>query len=164
MIKVYKLLKQNSEQSNGLCRRGRGFTKESECLSHREYSRCTTTWSRRKALLDPSHALDTIDHQSFGIRGVALEWFGSYREDRTKTVQIGPCKSITVALTYGVHQGSVLGLISFTMYTITKTRLNNSYWCWLFYEVKYFGVHRIDFQSQSEVIYCSKDASLFLRE
>ena len=76
-------------------------------------------------LLDLSDAFDTINHQkllnllnqSFGIRGVALEWFESYLKDRTKTVKIGSRTSTPVTLKYGVLQGSVLGPIIFTMYT-----------------------------------------------
>ena len=76
-------------------------------------------------LLDLSAAFDTIDNQkllnllnqSFGIRGVALKWFGTYLKHRTQTVQIGSCTSTPVTLKYGVPQGSVLGPILFTMYT-----------------------------------------------
>ena len=76
-------------------------------------------------LLDRSVAFDTIDHsillkglkQSFGISGVALRWFESYLTSRSEKVVIGGRASQPTVLRYGVHQGSVLGLVLLTMYT-----------------------------------------------
>jgi hypothetical protein len=76
-------------------------------------------------LLDLSAAFDTVDHTvllerlrvSFGIDGVALEWFRSYLFNRSQYVLCGSSRSQTVRLVCGVPQGSVLGPILFILYT-----------------------------------------------
>ena len=76
-------------------------------------------------LLDLSLAFDTVDHcmllqrleVCFGIKETALEWIRSYLTGRTQKVSVGKVMSSPVALSFGVPQGSVLGLILFTLYT-----------------------------------------------
>ena len=76
-------------------------------------------------LLDLSAAFDTIDHgillrrlkARFGITDSALAWISSYLTDRKEVVLIGESKSNDRSLCYGVPQGSVLGLLLFTLYT-----------------------------------------------
>ena len=81
-------------------------------------------------LLDLSAAFDSTDHlillkhleNHFGIIGVALKWIKSYLTGRTQMVVIGDKNSDgawsdPVDLDFGVPQGSVLGLVLFTMYT-----------------------------------------------
>ena len=77
------------------------------------------------SLLDLSAAFDTIDHKillkrletTFGIEGVALNWFKSYMTDRKQTVCVKGTRSDPVSLEFGVPQGSVLGPILFSLYT-----------------------------------------------
>ena len=77
------------------------------------------------ALLDMSAAFDTIDHsilierlnKSFGISGIALQWFESYLSGRTQSVLVQGLLSAPFTLSLGVPQGSVLGPILYTMYT-----------------------------------------------
>ena len=76
-------------------------------------------------LLDLSAAFDTIDHKilfrrlhQLGIRGPALAWFKSYLTGRKQSVNIQGVKSEKQDLPYGVPQGSVLGPILFTLYTL----------------------------------------------
>ena len=77
-------------------------------------------------LLDLSAAFDTVDHTIllhrlehwFGITGVALDWLKSYLLDRSQFVSTNGCLSEVAKLTCGVPQGSVLGPLLFTLYTV----------------------------------------------
>ena len=82
------------------------------------------------ALLDLSAAFYTVNHDTliarlpdrFGIGGTVLEWFRSYLSGRSQCVAIGDLVMDgalldTKSLSQGVQQGSVLGLIAFTLYT-----------------------------------------------
>ena len=73
--------------------------------------------------LDFSTAFDTVDHailleklSSFGIRGIAYDWFASYLHNRKQHVSIGSFKSDDTIITHGVPQGSVLGPLLFLLY------------------------------------------------
>ena len=74
-------------------------------------------------LLGLSAALDTTDHLTlisrmsswYGIPGTALDWFTSYLSDPCQQVKILDCISNAVNISFGVHQGSVLGPIIFTL-------------------------------------------------
>ena len=77
-------------------------------------------------LLDLSAAFDTVDHdillnrveRRLGISGSALAWLRSYLEGRTQKVCINNESSDPWELLFGVPQGSVLGPILFTIYTL----------------------------------------------
>ena len=77
------------------------------------------------SLLDLSAAFDTIDHvilsqrlsSTFGCTGTVLGWFESYLSNCTQSVFVNDVQFAPSTLKYGVPQGSVLGLILFTMYT-----------------------------------------------
>ena len=76
-------------------------------------------------LLDLSAAFDTIDHdllirrfeQRFGVSDSALQWFSTYFTNRSCQVNVGGSKSNIHVLKHGVPQVSVLGPLSFTIYT-----------------------------------------------
>ena len=76
-------------------------------------------------LLDLSPAFDTVDHvillsrlfSRFGIGGTALEWFRSYLSDRTQFVNVNGSTSEHHVLQFSVPQGSVLGLLLYSLYT-----------------------------------------------
>ena len=83
------------------------------------------------ALLDQSAAFDTIDNGTllgclsswFGVSGVVLEWFKSYLSDHLQCVKIGSILSGAKKLLCGVPQGSVLGPILLSLYTIPLSKV-----------------------------------------
>ena len=86
-------------------------------------------------LLDLSAAFDTIDHVTltdrlsdwYGISGQAQIWFSSYLQNRHQSVKIEDTFSDKVTLSYGVPQGSVLGPVLFTLYTIPISAILSSF-------------------------------------
>ena len=94
-------------------------------------------------LLDQSAAFDTIDHGTliqclsswFGVGGVVLNWFKSYLCDRYQCIKIGSVLSDAKRLLFGVPQGSVLGPILFSLYTIPLSKViqNHPGICFHFY-------------------------------
>ena len=61
-------------------------------------------------------AFDTVEHNiltkklsHYGIRGIALKWFTSYRIDRYRYVNYDNAISDMKQITSGVPQGSILG-------------------------------------------------------
>ena len=48
---------------------------------------------------------------------MALDWFGSYLKGRMQRVCVGSILLEALPLNYGVPQGSVLGLVLFSLYT-----------------------------------------------
>ena len=76
-------------------------------------------------LLDLSSAFDTVGHnfllerlKQCGISDTAQSWFKSYLEDRSQKVHPHGSSSASSSLRFDVPQGSVLGPILFTIYTI----------------------------------------------
>ena len=86
-------------------------------------------------LLDLSAAFDTIDHDlmlqrledSLGVKGDVLKWFSSYLKNRTSEISIEYEKSNPTKCKHGVPQGSVLGPILFTIYTMPLAKIIASY-------------------------------------
>ena len=73
--------------------------------------------------LDLSKAFDTIDHKIllaklnyYGIQNSALKWFQSYLDNRKHYVEIDHSKSVTLTLSLGVPQGTILGPLFFLIY------------------------------------------------
>ena len=76
-------------------------------------------------LLDLSATFDTVDHNmllgrlsEFGISGTVWNWFKSYLSPRSQRVRVMNACSDATFLKFGVPQGSVLGPVLFTLYTI----------------------------------------------
>jgi hypothetical protein len=53
---------------------------------------------------------------SYGIRGIAHEWFSSYISNRKQYVKISETESSMKTMTCGVPQGSTLGPLLFLLY------------------------------------------------
>ena len=73
--------------------------------------------------LDFSKAFDTINHDIlldklsyYGIRGIALEWFRSYLQNRKQYVYLNDHISSLKEINCGVPQGSILGPLLFIVY------------------------------------------------
>ncbi len=86
-------------------------------------------------LLDLSSAFDTIDHNILlngldnvvGISRSALAWFELYLSDRHQFVAVNEEVSYRSQVWYGVPQGSVLGLLIFTLYMLPLGNINRKY-------------------------------------
>ena len=82
-------------------------------------------------LLDLSAAFDTIDHLillkrlslTSGISGIVLSWFDSHLTGRSQSVFIQGSYSNKFQLKFGVPQGSVLGPVLYTLYTLPLSKI-----------------------------------------
>ena len=79
----------------------------------------------KKALLDPESLKNYRPNfllerlKQCGISGTGQSWFKSYLGDRSQKVHLHESGSASSSLRFGVPQGSVLGPILFTIYTIS---------------------------------------------
>ena len=76
--------------------------------------------------LDFSPAFDSIDHTTmtdrfqryYGIKGTALKWLISYLCNRKQCIVVNGSLSKPFLLPWGVPQGSVMGPLEYTLYTL----------------------------------------------
>ena len=100
--------------------------------------------------LDFQKAFDTVNHEvllkklhHYEIRGIIIEWFKSYLNDRTQKTKVNGSISEKIEITYGVPQGSILGPLLFLVY------IND-----LHEAVTHSLVHH--FADDTDMLYCSK--------
>ena len=56
--------------------------------------------------------------ERYGIRGVAYNWMKNHIENRSQFVQMGNHRSVSLSISCGVPQGSVLGPKLFLKFTV----------------------------------------------
>jgi len=84
--------------------------------------------------LDISAAFDTLQHTRllqhaenlFGLTGKTKEWLSSYLTKRSSYVLVGDQRSSSVSSSTGVLQGSVLGLLLFSIFPAAVDKLVTS--------------------------------------
>ena len=128
---VYNKLISFLNLNNVLYRHQYGFRKKHSTIHSIIHllNHCSTSASKPvpeftlAVLCDLSKAFDVINHgilqrkpRTYGIRGLAYEWFKSYISDRLQYVEIENNKSHALPIGIGVPQGSILGPLLYLIY------------------------------------------------
>ena len=94
-------------------------------LNHLQYiySNIDSNYIVFSLFLDLRKAFDCVDHlillsklRSYGIRGIASDWFTSYLSNRKQYVTVNGIQSTMLNISHGVPQGSILGPLLFLIF------------------------------------------------
>ncbi|KAK3530056.1 hypothetical protein QTP86_011077 [Hemibagrus guttatus] len=124
-------------------------------------------------LLDLSAAFDAVNHKtllstlrSLGICGTAWEWFASYLDGHSYQVTWNDLISAPRRLYTGVPQGSVLGLLLFSLYTHSlgkvMSSLGFSYHCYADDTQLIFSFPPSDTMASARIAACLVDISSWM--
>ncbi len=126
-------------------------------------------------LLYLSDAFDTVNYQILmstllakGISGTALQWFESYLSDRSCKVSWSGEVSKSQYLTTGVHQGSVLGPLLFSVYMASLgfviQKHGFSYHCYADNSQLYLSFHPDDLTIAARISACLTYISCWMKD
>ena len=76
--------------------------------------------------INKGFSVNTVPKEKYQISGSALRWINSFLSDRSQRVKVGNQLSDSLAVLFGVPQGSILGPLLFNLYCSTINDAFNS--------------------------------------
>ena len=89
-------------------------------------------WISKKAFDTANHCVLLDKLHKYGIRGTLWNWFKIYLENRKQYVCYSDISSVTMPITHGVPQGSILGHLIFILHINNLVRISEKLFTILF--------------------------------